>query len=64
MEIVCIPLYLACILSAIEYLSTILIRVLTKDEKNNKFLSGRIGCDCNCDLKCPLADFEKFGGKF
>ena len=65
MEIVCIPLYLACILSGIQHLTTIMIRFQTKDEKNNKFLSGRIGCDCiSCERKCLLKDFEKFGGKF
>lgn len=39
-EILCIPLYLACVLKSIDLLSTIIVRLETKDEYTNMFLNG------------------------
>lgn len=61
MEIVCIPLYLACILSAIEHLTIILIRLETLVEDKNKYLCGEY--DGSYIQKCKREEYLLFAGR-
>ena len=40
-EIICIPLYITCILAIIEAMCVIMIRLMTEDEMTNAYLRGK-----------------------
>jgi len=69
-EILCIPIYISCILAIIEAMCVIVIRLMTDDEMNNAYLRGKnipvkerdeiVGW--RGDEKCLKKYYEQFGG--
>lgn len=68
-EILCIPMYISCILAIIEAMCVIVIRLMTDDEANNAYLRGKnipvkegdeiVGWKGN--EKCLQKHYEQFG---
>lgn len=68
-EILCIPMYISCILAIIEAMCVIMIRLMTDDEVNNAYLRGKnipvkegdeiVGWKGN--EKCLQKHYDQFG---
>jgi hypothetical protein len=50
-EILCIPIYISCILASIEHLCLITIRQMTLNSKTNLYLQGKL---VDKIVKCSL----------
>ena len=66
-EILCIPVYISCILASIEHLCLITIRNMTLDASTNLYLQGKIVEDAGTNpiqhVKCSLANAQKYEGQ-
>lgn len=65
-EILCIPVYISCILASIEHLCLITIRQMTLNASTNLYLQGKLVEDAsniNQAVKCSLANAQKYEGQ-
>ena len=64
-EILCIPVYISCILASIEHLCLITIRQMTLNASTNLYLQGKLVKDAsniNQAVKCSLVNAQKYEG--
>ena len=62
-EILCIPVYISCILASIEHLCLITIRLMTKSASTNLYLTGKLPNLTDQIVKCSLENSLKFEGQ-
>jgi len=63
-EILCIPVYISCILASIEHLCLITIRQMTLNASTNLYLQGKLIEDHqNQAVKCSLENSQKYEGQ-
>ena len=63
-EILCIPVYISCILASIEHLCLITIRQMTLNASTNLYLQGKLVEDSTQQVvKCSLQNALKYEGQ-